>query len=80
MADSPADDSSDDDPTRSSTEAEIGAAVDDALAAEIKRQKARFVQQIIGLDREEGVGRREEYWDDGPYRELGLEKPDDPAD
>jgi hypothetical protein len=64
MAESPADDSSDDH-TRPPDEAEIGAAVNDAMDSEIRRQKARFVQHIIGLDRIEGVGRRDEQWDDG---------------
>ena len=63
MADSNADDR--DDRAREPHEAELGAAVNDAMDAEIKRQKARFVQHIIGLDRIEGVGRRDEQWDDG---------------
>lgn len=68
MADSPADDDSGEDDgedNRPPDDAEIGAAVDHALDAEIRRQKARFVQHIIGLDRIEGVGRRDERWDEG---------------
>jgi hypothetical protein len=64
MAESPADDSSGDE-ARPSEEAELGAAVDDAMDSEIRRQKARFVQHILGLDRIEGVGRRDERWDEG---------------
>jgi hypothetical protein len=64
MADPPADDSTGDD-GRPPDDADIGAAVDDAMDAEIRRQKARFVQHIIGLDRIEGVGRRDERWDEG---------------
>lgn len=47
------------------TEDEMGDAVDDAMAEEIRRQKARFVQHIVGLDRIEGTGRAEERWDEG---------------
>ena len=51
-----------DDPTTPSTAgSELSAAVDDALQDEVKRQKARFVQRILGLDRVEGVGRTEEH-------------------
>jgi hypothetical protein len=64
MAESPADDSSDDE-ARPPDEAELGAAVNEAMDSEIRRQKARFVQHIIGLDRIEGVGRRDEQWDAG---------------
>lgn len=73
MAESPADESSDD-PTRPPGEAEIGAAVNDAMDSEIRRQKARFVQHIIGLDRIEGVGRRDEHWDDG-FRDRHQDPP-----
>ena len=60
---------------------ELSAAVDDALADEVKRQRARFVQGILGVDRAEGVGRGESHWNEALYRdtrrELGLEPPDD---
>lgn len=79
MADSTADDSSGDDATQPEAEADLAAAVDDAMKLEIKRQRARFVQQIIGLDRGEGVGRREERRDDHLYRDLGMDRPEDPA-
>ena len=62
-------------------EAELSAAVDEALADEVKRQKARFVQEILGIDRAEGVGRGEEHWNRSLYRDfqrdVGLEPPDD---
>ena len=62
-------------------ESELSAAVDDALADEVKRQRARFVQGILGVDRAEGVGRGESHWNEALYRdtrrELGLEPPDD---
>lgn len=61
----------------------LSAAVDDALADEVKRQRARFVQEILGVDRAEGVGRGEARWDEAHDRdhqpELGLEPPDDEA-
>jgi hypothetical protein len=57
-----------------SVESELAAAVDDALADEVKRQKARFLQQIMGLDRIEGVGRVDE------HRERGLDPDADPED
>jgi hypothetical protein len=64
-------------------ESELSAAVDEALADEVKRQRARFVQEILGVDRAEGVGRGESRWSDALYRdsqrELGLEPPDDEA-
>jgi hypothetical protein len=62
-------------------ESALTAAVDDALADEVKRQRARFVQAILGVDRAEGVGRGEVHWNETLYRdnrrELGLEPPDD---
>ncbi|NMO92039.1 hypothetical protein [Actinomycetospora sp. TBRC 11914] len=62
-------------------EAELGAAVDDAMADEVKRARARFVQQILGVDRAEGVGRGEEHWNESlrrdAHRDLGQEPPDD---
>jgi hypothetical protein len=45
-------------------ESELSAAVDDALADEVKRQRARFVQEILGVDRAEGVGRGEARWNE----------------
>ncbi|MDT7740959.1 MAG: hypothetical protein QOE59_37 [Actinomycetota bacterium] len=64
-------------------ESALSAAVDDALADEVKRQRARFVQEILGVDRAEGVGRGEAHWSETLYRdhrrELGLETPDDEA-
>ena len=63
--------------------AALSAAVDDALADEVKRQRARFMQEILGVDRAEGVGRGEAHWNEALYRdnrrELGLEPPDDEA-
>lgn len=62
-------------------ESALSAAVDEALADEVKRQRARFVQEILGIDRAEGVGRGEDRWNEALYRdqqrELGLEPPDD---
>jgi hypothetical protein len=62
-------------------ESALSAAVDDALADEVKRQRARFVQETLGIDRAEGVGRGEERWNEALLRdrrrELGLEPPDD---
>jgi hypothetical protein len=60
----------------SEDEAALGAAVDEALADEIKRQKARFVQEIMGLDRGEGVGRDDARRNDSTYRDL--DRLDDP--
>jgi hypothetical protein len=57
--------SSGDDPTPSA-ESELGAAVDEAMTEELKRQKARFIQQILGVDRIEGTGRLDEYRERGP--------------
>ena len=51
------------------------------LADEVKRQRARFVQEILGIDRAEGVGRGEEHWNENLYRdaqrELGIDPPND---
>jgi hypothetical protein len=77
MDDGTADDGGDD-TTRSSAEAELGAAVDEAMELELKRQKARFVQRILGIDRAEGTGRRDEQWNEGLDRELGIDPLDDP--
>ena len=63
-----------------SAETELGAAVDDAMALELKRQRARFVQQIVGLDRSEGVGRGEARRDDSSYRDLGVDEQDGSTD
>lgn len=68
------DDSSSDDDQAPPVESALAAAVDDALADEVKRQKARFLQQIMGLDRIDGVGRLEE------HRERGLDPEADPED
>jgi hypothetical protein len=66
-----------------SGESALGAAVDDALADEVKRQRARFVQDILGVDRAEGVGRGEARWNEALYRdrrrELGLDPPEEEA-
>ena len=77
MDDSTADDGGDD-THRSPAEVELGAAVDEAMELELKRQKARFVQRILGIDRREGTGRRDEQWDEGLDRELGIDPPDEP--
>ena len=62
-------------------ESALSAAVDEALADEVKRQRARFVREILGIDRAEGVGRVEDRWNEALYRdqqrELGLEPRDD---
>ena len=78
MAEGTADDG-DDETTQPTAEGDLGDAVDEAMKSEIKRQRARFIQQIVGLDRVEGVGRSEERWDETFYRNLGLGRPDDPA-
>jgi hypothetical protein len=76
-------DERDDDASPPGGEAELSAAVDEALADEVKRQKARFLQEILGIDRAEGVGRGEEHWNEALYRDfqrdVGLEPPDDPS-
>jgi len=59
-------------------EAALGAAVDEALEDEIQRQKARFVQEIMGLDRGEGVGRDDGLRDDSTYRDLDPDRRDEP--
>jgi hypothetical protein len=59
---------------------ELGAAVDDALTDEVKRQKARFVQAFLGADRHEGVGRSEGEREDRLRLELGLDQPEEPTD
>lgn len=51
-------------PDRSSDDPVAGA-VDAALADEVKLQKARFVQALLGLDRADGAGRSDERWDEG---------------
>lgn len=61
-------------------EDELGAAVDDAMADEIRRQRARFIQQIVGSDRGEGTGRSEAYRNDSTYRDLPADRRDEPAD
>ena len=76
MADS---DRSDDEPTPPPGESELSAAVDDALKDEVKRQRARFVQEILGLDRVEGVGRIEEHRE-RRERDEDVDRPDDQAD
>lgn len=61
-------------------EDELGAAVDDAVSDEVKRQRARFMQAFMGADRFEGVGRAEGEREDRLRLELGLDQPEDPAD
>lgn len=80
MPDGTEDDRGDDDTTRLEADAEVGAAVDDAMESELKRQRARFVQEIMGIDRAEGVGRGDAHWEGGIDRELGTDRPDDPVD
>lgn len=70
----------DDDPDRPSEDAEVGAAVDDALSDELKRQRARFVQALMGVDCAEGVGRGEAHWNDSLYRDVRPDPPTPPAD
>ena len=74
-------DERDDDAAPGAGEAELSAAVDEALADEVKRQRARFVQEILGIDRAEGVGRGESHWNESLHRDsqrdLGLEPPED---
>ena len=53
--------------------------MDDALADEVQRQKARFVQEIMGLDRQEGVGRDDGRRNDSTYRDLDPDRRDDPG-
>ena len=68
----------DDDDADVDVEAALGAAVDDALKDEVQRQKARFVQEIMGLDRQEGVGRDDGLRNDSTYRDLDPDRQDDP--
>lgn len=68
MGDSAPNENAGDDDGPSQAEAELGAAVDEALAEEVKRQKARFVQEIMGLDRMEGVGRSQAELEDRQER------------
>jgi hypothetical protein len=62
------------------TDDHLGAAVDDALTDEVKRQRARFVQAFLGADRHEGVGRGEAEREDRLRLELGLDGPEEPTD
>ena len=81
MAEDTADDRGDDaTPTDADADAEaaLGAAVDDALKDEVQRQKARFVQEIMGLDRQEGVGRDDGRRNDSTYRDLDPDRQEDP--
>lgn len=66
------------DDSRSDSEGELGAAVDEALADEVKRQRARFIAHIVGHDRAEGTGRSEAHRNDSTYRDLGTESDDPP--
>ena len=66
--------------TPSPEESEMGAAVDAALADEVKRMRARFVQEIMGLDRGEGVGRTESGREDDTYRDLDPDRRDEPGE
>lgn len=75
------DDPDDGDPAAARVEAEMGAAVDEALADELKRRRARFVQGIVGLDRAEGVGRGRDQWEDPDGdRGPGADQPDVPEE
>jgi hypothetical protein len=81
MAEDIADDRGDDatpPPDDADVEAALGAAVDDALKDEVQRQKARFVQEIMGLDRQEGVGRDDALRNDSTYRDLDPDRQEDP--
>ena len=87
MAEGPEDERHDDeagsDEALPSGESALSAAVDDALADEVKRQRARFVQEILGIDRAEGVGRGEARWNETLHRDsrrdLGLDPPEEEA-
>jgi hypothetical protein len=61
-------------------EAALGAAVDDVVRAEAKRQ---FMARFLGVDRAEGTGRGEEHWNESlrrdHYRDLAAD-PDGPTD
>ncbi|GAA4758628.1 hypothetical protein [Actinomycetospora chibensis] len=79
MAEDTADDRGDDaTPPSDDVEAALGAAVDDALADEVRRQKRRFVQGLMDLDRHEGVGRDDGRRNDSTYRDLDPGRRDDP--
>jgi hypothetical protein len=81
MAEDIADDRGDDatpPPDDADAEAALGAAVDDALADEVRRQKRRFVQGLMNLDRNEGVGRDDGLRNDSTYRDLDPDRRDDP--
>ncbi|MEQ3552917.1 hypothetical protein WIS52_20830 [Pseudonocardia nematodicida] len=54
---------------------ELAAAVDEAVADELKRRRARFLQEIMGADREEGVGRRDGEREDRFLRGLDDDPP-----
>ena len=64
----------------SEDEAALGAAVDEVVRAEAKRQ---FMARFLGVDRGEGTGRGEEHWNEAlrrdQHRDLGAD-PDGPAD
>ena len=71
----------DDVPEPSPEEAALGAAVDEALAAEVQRQqKHRFMQELMRLDRGEGVGRDDGLRNDSVYRDLDPDRWDDRED
>ena len=63
---------------------ELGAAVDDAVADEVRRMRASFVARILGVDRAEGVGRGEAHWNESlrrdAYRDLAQDPPDEPLE
>jgi hypothetical protein len=66
------------DPEAEDAEAALGAAVDDVVRAEAKRQ---FMARFLGVDRAEGTGRGEEHWNESlrrdHLRDLGAD-PDAP--
>ncbi|WP_433781162.1 hypothetical protein ACQPX6_15820 [Actinomycetospora sp. CA-101289] len=68
------------DPGAEDAEAALGAAVDDVVRAEAKRQ---FMARFLGVDRAEGTGRGEEHWNESlrrdHLRDLGAD-PDGPDD
>jgi hypothetical protein len=61
-------------------EAALGAAVDDVVRGEAKRQ---FMARFLGVDRAEGTGRGEEHWNESlrrdQYRDLGADPDGPPA-
>lgn len=65
-------------PPSDDAEAALGAAVDEALADEVRRQKRRFVQGLMNLDRHEGVGRDDGRRNDSTYRDLDPDRRDEP--